>query len=116
MGRRPTVRDAEVCRLCHAPGQPRDRRSPWPVPCPQRESPEGLYRGGVRAECGPLCNRFQALPRRARPIRRSVSLLLFVSAIKLVVEIALMALAGQFVLGLLACLAALWLFRPLFAA
>jgi hypothetical protein len=34
--------------------------------------------------------------------QRSVSLLLFVSAIKLLVEIALMALAGQFVLGLLA--------------
>lgn len=36
------------------------------------------------------------------PLQRSVLLLLFVSAIKLVVEIALMALAGQFVLGLLA--------------
>ncbi len=33
---------------------------------------------------------------------RGMRLLLFVSAVKLVVEIALMALAGQFVLGLLA--------------
>ncbi len=50
-----------------------------------------------------LCNRFAVPPKAVRgPVQRSVLLLLFVSAIKLVVEIALMALAGQFVLGLLA--------------
>jgi hypothetical protein len=66
------------------------------------QAPEGLYRGGLRAECGPIatgCRRRQGGP---KPIPAERVLLLFVSAIKLVVEIALMALAGQFVLGLLA--------------
>lgn len=42
-------------------------------------------------------------PRQPPRLQESVwAMLLFVSAIKLIVEIALMALAGQFVLGLLA--------------
>ena len=45
---------------------------------------------------------FPAPPGGPKPIPAERVLLLFVSAIKLVVEIALMALAGQFVLGLLA--------------
>jgi hypothetical protein len=64
--------------------------------------PEGLYGGGVRAECGPCATGCGCrVSGRGRAPAEHV-LLLFVSAIKLVVEIALMALAGQFVLGLLA--------------
>jgi len=49
--------------------------------------------------CATGCRRRVRGPKPSLTERR---LLLFVSAIKLVVEIALMALAGQFVLGLLA--------------
>lgn len=50
-----------------------------------------------------VSKRYSAPDRRTEAeLARSALLLLFVSAIKLVVEIALMALAGQFVLGLLA--------------
>ncbi len=63
---------------------------------------KGLYRVDAHAECLPHAP--PALwqlhpPGRIAPL---TMLLLIVSAIKLVVEIALMALAGQFLLGLLA--------------
>ena len=66
-----------------------------------RQAPEGLYGGGVRAECGVVQPAAHAWRDGSRRLAEQ-GLLLFVSAIKLLAEIALMALAGQFVLGLLA--------------
>ena len=49
-----------------------------------------------------LCNRLPVPSGSRKPSLAERDLLLFISAIKLLVEIALMALVGQFVLGLLA--------------